>query len=90
MGVDNYIFGNMCLGYPGKIIDIQGDYAKVNFGNGVIKDNILIALVDAKVGDYVIVHAGYAIQVLNEDEAREVLETWREYLNKAGDIDGAK
>lgn len=71
----------MCLGYPGKIIKINGDYAKVDFGDGVIKDNIIISLVDAKVGDYVIVHAGYAIQVLNEEEAKKVIETWREYLS---------
>ncbi len=70
----------MCLGYPGKIIEIKGDYAKVDFGGGVVKDNIIISLVDAKVGDYVIVHAGYAIQVLDEEEAKKVIETWKEYL----------
>ena len=70
----------MCLGYPGKIIEIKGDYAKVDFGDGVIRDNIIISLVDAKVGDYVIVHAGYAIQVLDKEEAIRVIETWKEYL----------
>jgi len=70
----------MCLGYPGKIIEIKGDYAKVDFGGGVVKDSIIISLVDAKVGDYVIVHAGYAIQVLDEEEAKKVIETWKEYL----------
>ncbi len=76
----------MCLGYPGKIIEINGDYAKVDFGGGVIKDNIIISLVDAKVGDYVIVHAGYAIQVLDEEEAIKTIKLWREYFEKAGDI----
>jgi len=70
----------MCLGYPGRVIEIKGDFAKVDFGGGVIKDNILISLVDAKVGDYVIVHAGYAIQVLSEEEARKTLELWRSIL----------
>ena len=75
----------MCLGYPGKIIEINGDYAKVDFG-GVIKDNIIISLVDAKVGDYVIVHAGYAIQVLNEKEALETIKIWREYFKSIDEV----
>ena len=70
----------MCLGYPGRIIEIKGDFAKVDFGGGVVKDNVLISLVNAKVGDYVIVHAGYAIQVLSEEEARKTLELWRRLL----------
>ena len=69
----------MCLGYPGRIIEIRGDYAKVDFG-GVVKDNIIVSLVDAKVGDYVIVHAGYAIQVLDEEEALETIKLWEELL----------
>jgi len=75
----------MCLGYPGKVIEINGDYAKVDFG-GVIKDNIIISLVDAKVGDYVIVHAGYAIQVLDEKEAIETIKLWREYLKSIDEV----
>ena len=70
----------MCLGYPGKVLEIDGDFAKVDFGGGVIRDNIIISLVDAKVGDYVIVHAGYAIQVLDEEEALETIKLWSEYL----------
>jgi len=70
----------MCLGYPGKVIEINGDYAKVDFGGGVVRDNIIISLVDARVGDYVIVHAGYAIQVLDEKEALETIKLWHEYL----------
>ncbi len=75
----------MCLGYPGKIIEIHGDYAKVDFG-GVIRDNIIISLVDAKVGDYVIVHAGYAIQVLDEREAIETIKLWREILGEVEEV----
>jgi len=74
------LWQKMCLGYPGRIIEIKGDFAKVDFGSGVIKDNIIISLVDAKVGDYVIVHAGYAIQVLDEKEAKKTIEIWNEYL----------
>ncbi|MEM1619505.1 MAG: HypC/HybG/HupF family hydrogenase formation chaperone [Fervidicoccaceae archaeon] len=74
----------MCLGYPGKIVEIRGEFAKVDFGGGVVKDNVLISLVDAKVGDYVIVHAGYAIQVLDEEEAERTLELWRELFELEG------
>ena len=70
----------MCLGYPGKIIEIKREFAKVDFGSGVIKDKIIISLVDAKEGDYVIVHAGYAIQVLDEEEAMESLKLWSEFF----------
>lgn len=67
----------MCVAYPGKVIEINGEFAKVDFG-GTIKDNVLISLVNAKVGDYVLVHAGYAIQVVDEEEARKTIELWEE------------
>jgi len=78
----------MCLGYPGKVLEINGDFAKVDFGGGVIRDNIIISLVDAKVGDYVIVHAGYAIQVLDEKEAIETIRLWSEYLAAVEEYEG--
>ncbi|MBB5254467.1 HypC/HybG/HupF family hydrogenase formation chaperone [Sulfurisphaera ohwakuensis] len=68
----------MCVAYPGKIIEINGEFAKVDFGAGTIRDNILISLVNAKVGDYVLVHAGYAIQVVDEEEAKKTIEMWEE------------
>jgi hydrogenase expression/formation protein HypC len=70
----------MCLGYPGRVIEIKGDYARVDFGDGVVRDDIIIGLVEAKVGDYVIVHAGYAIQVMDEEEAMQTIKLWKEYL----------
>jgi hydrogenase expression/formation protein HypC len=78
----------MCLGYPGRIIEVDGDLAKVDFGGGVVRENIIISLVDAGVGDYVIVHAGYAIQVLDEDEALKTIETWREYFSRVDEDEG--
>jgi hydrogenase expression/formation protein HypC len=71
----------MCVAFPGKIIEIDGDFGKVDFGNGTIRDNILLSLVNAKVGDYVLVHAGYAIQVVDEEEARKSIELWKEMTN---------
>jgi len=72
----------MCLAIPAKVVDISGDGAKVDFGEGVLRD-VNVMLVDAKVGDYVLVHAGYAIQVLSEEDALETLRLWNEILDAA-------
>ena len=69
----------MCLAIPAKVKSIEEDRAKVDFGEGVLRE-VNITLVNAKVGDYVLVHAGYAIQVLDEEEARETLRLWNEIL----------
>jgi len=65
------------LGIPGKIIKIKGKMAIVDFG-GVEKEAIIALLDDVKVGDYVIVHAGYAIEKLRPEEAEETLKLLRE------------
>jgi hydrogenase expression/formation protein HypC len=69
----------MCLAIPAKVKSIEEDKAKVDFGEGVLRE-VNITLVNAKVGDYVLVHAGYAIQVLDEEEAQETLRLWNEIL----------
>ncbi len=69
----------MCLAVPGKILSVAGGddpltrTAKVNFG-GVIKDVNLAYVPDAGVGDYVIVHVGFALNKLDEEEALKTLE----------------
>ena len=68
----------MCLAIPAKIIEINGSNAKVDFG-GTFRD-VNISLVGAKKNDYVLVHAGYAIQVMDEKEANETLKLWEEIL----------
>jgi len=60
----------MCLAIPAKVVEIEGNMAKVDFGQGVIRD-VNVVLVDAQVGKYVLVHAGYAIQVIEPEEAKE-------------------
>jgi hydrogenase expression/formation protein HypC len=70
----------MCLAYPGKVIQLNGDFAKVDFGEGTIKEGVNTSLVQAKIGDYVLVHAGYAIQIVDEAEARQTLAYWKEIL----------
>lgn len=69
----------MCLAIPAKVISVHEDKAKVDFGEGVLRE-VNVTLVNAKVGDYVLVHAGYAIQVLDEKEAKETIQLWNEIL----------
>jgi hydrogenase expression/formation protein HypC len=69
----------MCLAIPAKVVNIEQDKAQVDFGGGVTRE-VNVALVSIKKGDYVLVHAGYAIQVLDEEEALETLRLWNEIL----------
>ena len=71
----------MCLAIPAKILEINDYVAKVDFGQGVARE-VNIMLVDAKVGDYVLVHAGYAIEKLDQKAAEESLKTWRQILEQ--------
>ncbi len=71
----------MCLAIPAKIVEIHGDMAKVDFGAGTVRE-VNVSLVEAKVGEYVIVHAGYAIEILDQKAAEETLALWNEILNK--------
>jgi len=64
------------LAQVGKITQIQGEMGKVDLGEGTIV-NANIALTDAKVGDYVLVHAGYVLKVLDIEEAKRMLARWR-------------
>lgn len=70
----------MCLGVPALVLEKQGNIGKVDFG-GSTRD-VDLSMVNAKVGDYVVVHAGFAIQVLDEKEALETLELFRQILEE--------
>jgi len=64
------------LAQVGKIIQVQGELGKVDLGGGTtVYANI--ALTDAKVGDLVLVHAGYVLKVLDLEEANRMLSRWR-------------
>jgi hydrogenase expression/formation protein HypC len=63
----------MCLGVPMKIIAVEGTTATVEMAQ-VRQECDLSLAPEARVGDYVIVHAGFAIEVLDEEDARETLE----------------
>ncbi len=75
----------MCLAVPGKIISITGDelakVGRVSFG-GVIKEVSLAYVPEAKVGDYVIVHVGFALSTVDEEEAQHVFD----YLAEMGEL----
>jgi hydrogenase expression/formation protein HypC len=66
----------MCLAIPGKLLSIEGEdplqrTGKVSFG-GSVREVSLMCLPEARVGDYVLVHVGVAIQIVDEAEAQEV------------------
>ena len=63
----------MCLAIPGQILSIAGGNARVSFG-GLIKEVCLAFVPEAQAGDYVIVHVGFAISVLDESVALRTLE----------------
>ena len=78
----------MCLAIPGKVKSIEERYdgtvrmAKVNFG-GIVKEASLEMVPQAQVGDYVLVHVGVAISIVNEEEAARTFQ----YLEEAGELD---
>jgi hydrogenase expression/formation protein HypC len=72
----------MCLGVPGKILEKEDNplgivMGKVSFG-GIAKEVCLAYVPEAQVGDYVIVHAGFALSVIDEEEAMEVFQMLKE------------
>ena len=75
----------MCLAVPGKLLSITGsDFARsgsVSFG-GITKTVNLAYVPEARVGDYVLVHVGFALSVVDEAEARQTFE----YLKQMGDL----
>jgi hydrogenase expression/formation protein HypC len=70
----------MCLAVPGKLVRIEGDVGFVEF-QGAERRIGLMLLPEARVGDYVLVHAGYAIQRMDEAEAQENLRLLDELLS---------
>lgn len=69
----------MCIAIPGRVIEIVDAVAKVDVA-GARKEASLMLMEDVQVGDYVIVHAGFAIQKVDEAEAQETLRLLSEFL----------
>lgn len=76
----------MCLGVPGKVMEIQDNPQGLTMGrvsfSGVIKDVCLAYVPDVEVGDYVIVHVGFAISKVEEEEAQQVFQ----YLTEMAEL----
>jgi len=76
----------MCLAVPGKIVSIEGDDPVLRCGrvdfSGIVKQINLAYVPEAKIGDYVLVHVGFAINTIDEEEANQVFE----YLRQMGDL----
>lgn len=69
----------MCLAFPATIIKLDGKDAVVEFHN--VKRDIRVDLIgECQIGDHVLVHAGFAINKLDEEAARETMETWTELI----------
>jgi len=68
----------MCLSIPAKIESIEGDMATVSVGGATYRASLAM-IEDAKPGDYVLLHTGFAIQKLSEEEAEETLRLFGEY-----------
>jgi hydrogenase expression/formation protein HypC len=79
----------MCLGIPGKVVDTYTEHdvlmGKVDFG-GVFKRVCLEHVPETKIGEYVLVHVGFALSKIDEDEARQVFE----FLDKMNQLDELK
>ena len=67
----------MCLGIPSKIVSINGDMAVVSVGGTEYEASIQL-LDEVKTGDYVLVHTGFAIQIISEEKAVETLKLFKE------------
>lgn len=74
----------MCLAVPGRVLEIDGDTARVDFG-GITREANVTLVPEAAVDSYVLVHAGFAIQVLNEAEAEETLSLFRQLAEALDD-----
>jgi hydrogenase expression/formation protein HypC len=81
-----YTVSNMCLAVPGLVESIDGDFADVDFG-GVRKQVCVTLLPELQVGEYVIVHTGYAIERMKPEEAKKTLALWDEMVELAQNMD---
>ena len=77
----------MCVAVPGKIIEINGDTAKVDIMHNITEVNI--KLISPVVGDYVLIHAGCVLEVLKKDKAEEILWLFNEIEEAANEDSSA-
>lgn len=79
----------MCLGVPGKIIEIYENnglkMAKVDFG-GVFREACLDYVPEAKIGDYCLIHVGFALNIISEEEAMETMDLLKQIMDMEEEI----
>jgi hydrogenase expression/formation protein HypC len=75
----------MCLSIPAKIVSIDGNMAEVSTGGAVFKAGLHL-IEDAMVGDYILLHAGFAIQKISENDAAETLRLLEEMNDSQNEI----
>ncbi len=66
----------MCIAIPGRVVELNGSAAKVDFNGNTV--NVNTGLVEPEVGQYVLVHAGCAIEVMEKDRAQELIDLFSE------------
>ena len=80
----------MCLGVPGKIVETYEknglSMGKIDFGGGVTRETCLAYVPEARVGDYAIIHVGFALSILSEADAQETLALLTEIANLNDEI----
>jgi len=74
----------MCLSIPAKILSVDGNMAKASVGGAIVNTSLHL-VDDVKPGDYVLIHTGFALQKISEDEALETIALIQEMENEAGD-----
>lgn len=73
----------MCLAIPAKVLEVHDDKALVDFGG--VRREVMLSLVDkekVKPSDYLIVHVGFAISIMDKKQGEETLKIWRDILSK--------
>lgn len=66
----------MCIAIPGEVVTIEGTKAQVDFKGNLV--NVNIGLVEPKIGDFVLVHAGCAVEVMSKSKAQEIIDLFAE------------
>ena len=66
----------MCVAIPGRVIEVSDNMARVDFSGNVV--NVSTGLVEPEIGQYVLVHAGCAIEVMEQEKAQEIIDLFTE------------
>ena len=72
----------MCIAAPGKIVSLDGNIARVDFSGNIL--NVNVGIIEPSVGDYVLVHAGCAIEIMSASRAEEIISLFDELEEIAG------